>query len=222
MGWNGPAGEPEDQKRPFLDRLSLNNLWRVAVVAVLGLTAGFGGLDKADPKTPVALNDVYDNGPLQITPHSVFAICQTSNLDPMIMKALKYELKTYQMIALSATVKNTDKINVNLDDERKSSSPTYREIFTLTTPTEFKYYGDYIPDSGFGKLFSLPPGKTVDLLAVWGIPFARPGMRTGDKIGFRMNDLEWKPNSAGSEAWSIPKTDPSYGDVHTALRECDS
>lgn len=227
MVGEGPADEPNDgpdepQKRSFLDRFSLNNLWRVAVVALLGLTAGFGGLDQADPATPIELGNVYDNGPLQVTPRALFAVCPTSRLDPTITTRFKYEANTYQVIALSATVKNTDKINVNLDDERKSSSKAYREIFTLTTPSEFKYYGEYTPDSGPGKMYSLPPGKTVDLLAIWGVPFARPGIRPGDKVVIQLNDLEWKPDSAGSESWKIPKTHPSYGVLHTALSECNS
>lgn len=228
MEGNGPTHEPSDKpgesnKRPFLDRLSLNNLWRVAVVAALGLTAGFGGLDKADPATPVTLGDVYDNGPLRITPHSVFAVCPTSKLDPMIMKALKYEMRTRQIIALSATVTNTEKINVYLDDERSSKNPPLlREVFTLTQPTDFKYYGDYIPNSGFGKLNSLTPGKTVELFAIWGVPFARPAIRTGDQIAIRLGDIEWRPDSFGELAWRIPKARASYGELHTTLRVCDS
>lgn len=228
MAGDEPAGGPnnvpdEPQKRSFLNRFSLNNLWRVAVVGVLGLTAGFGGLDKADPATPVALGDVYDNGPLRITPHSVFAVCPTSKLDPMIMKTLKYEMRTRQMIALSATVTNTEKINVKLDDERSSKNPPLlREVFTLTRPTDFKYYGDYIPDSGFGKLNSLTPGKTVELFAVWGLPFARPAIQTGDQIAIRLSDIEWRADSFGELAWRIPKARASYGELHTTLQACDS
>lgn len=227
MPGDGPAGGPnnepdEPQKRSFLNRFSLNNLWRVAVVGVLGLTAGFGGLDQADPATPIELGNVYDNGPLRITPRAVFAICPASRLDPTMMRRFTYEASTYQLIALSATVKNTDKINVTLDDERKNSSTVYREIFTLTTPSEFKYYGEYASDSGSGKMYSLPPGKTVELLAIWGIPFIRPGIRPGDSIAIRLNDLEWKPDAAGSESWKPPKNHPSYGVLHTTLRECDS
>ncbi len=79
--------------------MSLARWQKTAVVALLAVTAAFGGLRDADHVTPVVLGQTYDNGALSITPASV-----------SVMSALPW-LATLtpecRFIVLDATIENT-------------------------------------------------------------------------------------------------------------------
>jgi hypothetical protein len=74
------VSQTEQQRRGVWRRLSLKQLRWVSVIAVLGVTAAFGGLQTADYKTPVSFGQTYDNGPLRITAHSVSLARQAAAL----------------------------------------------------------------------------------------------------------------------------------------------
>lgn len=75
--------------------------WRkTGVVAVLAVTAAFGGLQDADHVTPVALDSSYDTGGIVFTAHAVEV---TSTL-PWIRPTMTPECR---LVVLDATVENT-------------------------------------------------------------------------------------------------------------------
>lgn len=215
-----PHSDPPQPWQNFLNRFSLNNLGRLLVVVFLALTAGFGGLDRADPATPVALDQPYDNGPFNITVHAVGIICQHSRIGPQILFGLEYQTNEYQLFGLRATVTNTDKVDAPLDYSHKSDSPAVRELFTLIEPAEFKYMGNYLPESGPNGKYDVPPGKTTELLAIWGVPFRRPGLKSGLPVRIHINDIELFTNSAGDQIWRYPRPRAPYGDLRTTLGDC--
>jgi hypothetical protein len=94
----------EQQRRGVWRGLSLKQLRWVFVVAILGATAAFGGLQTADYKTPLSLGQTYDDGPLRITTHSVSLARQAAAL-PRLSPACRY-------LVLVATIENVAKDSV--------------------------------------------------------------------------------------------------------------
>lgn len=61
----------EEEFLSVWQRLSLKQLRWTLVALIMVITAAFGGLQTAHHVTPVSFGQVYDDGPLLITPHSV-------------------------------------------------------------------------------------------------------------------------------------------------------
>ncbi|MFA5708268.1 hypothetical protein [Mycolicibacterium sp.] len=91
-----PAGPP----KRLWQRMTLARWRKTGVVAVLAVTAAFGGLQDADHVTPVALDSSYDTGGIVFTAHAVEV---TSTL-PWIRSTLTADCR---FVVLDATVENT-------------------------------------------------------------------------------------------------------------------
>ncbi|MFD6195568.1 hypothetical protein ACFWE3_02575 [Mycobacteriaceae bacterium NPDC060252] len=211
MGGDDPgsnSGEPS--KRRFLDRVSLQNLQRAGLVAVLAATAAFGGLDTAEPMTAVAMGSTYFNGAYKITPHRVAELCDPSSLPIKGNMILEREAKNMRLFALFATVENTsDSGGIVLHNIK----PDPEDTFTLDRTGVVADLGAYGP---YGMLVGLPSGKTEDVTVVWGLPFGE--YQKNDTVTIRISDFErYKDLMSTVETW---RTARSYGQISTRIEGC--
>lgn len=214
---------PKDQG--FLDRLSLKNLRRAGIVALLGVTAGFGGLDTVEPMTPVSLGETYSNGPLEITPHRVTKVCGIRNPEVGVSTNATFRTRLQQadLFVMTATVKNTEDTSVpanrnNSDGEIdwSTASPTGRELFELDIPTEHFSQGTVDRDS-LGE--NIPAGATVDVVTIWGVPKGQ--LKPQQDVVIRINDFRYQQRlSAPVKEWYLDVANPSYGELHTHVSGC--
>ncbi|AKC40494.1 Uncharacterised protein [Mycolicibacterium phlei] len=211
MGGDDPVNESnEPENRRFLDRYSLKRLHQVAIVAVLATTAAFGGLETAEPMTPVALGSSYSNGVYTITPHRVAEICDPARLPTRNQLLLQKAAKERQLVGLFATVENTaDSSGVVLHDLK----PSNNAVFSLV--------GDDVRDEGaygpYGLVSVLQPGKVQDVIVVWGFPFGKA--HPGDDVTIKMSDFERAAGVANTvTTWGATG---HYGELRTTIGRCE-
>lgn len=92
--------QPAGPHKRLWQRMTLARWRKTGVVAVLAVTAAFGGLQDADHVTPVALDSGYDAGGIVFTAHSV----EVTNTLGWIRSTLTPECR---FVVLDATVENT-------------------------------------------------------------------------------------------------------------------
>lgn len=219
----------EPGERHFLDRFSIKNLWRAALVALLALTAGFGGLDAVSPATPMSLDKTYSNGPLRITPQRLARICGWENrqFDPSFNATIRTRTRdrTIEMIALQTTVENTTDIPVGLNQFNHSlnglrwhTDPDfYSDLISLDTgDTEYFSQGTVNRD---GIMESVPAGARITVWAVFG--FHANQLAQGDMMTVRFYDFVYEqPLRVPLREWTPDRKNRSYGELRTALTGC--
>lgn len=92
------VGPANSARRSAWQKVSLRQLQWILVIAVLALTALFGGLRSADHVTPLSLGETYDDGPLRITPGSVDVTGSVNGLPAPSLGCV--------LVVLDATVEN--------------------------------------------------------------------------------------------------------------------
>ncbi|MUM24287.1 hypothetical protein FZI91_21640 [Mycobacterium sp. CBMA271] len=191
----------------------------MALVSVLAVTAGFGGLDKGSAATQVTLGETYDNGMLQLTPRRFDGICDVEQLRRgtstySLEKALE---KSWRVIALYVTVENLGNEAVELGSAFKSKNAS-EAPFTLADAVEYEYFGAYRPSGRFNNVFAFPPGKKLDLTLYWGVApdkWDTPGTAT-----IRMYDLELREDVNGTVRIFHTTPIARYGNVSAAIQGC--
>lgn len=242
MEGEDPGENPgESKKRPFLDRFSLTNLWRVLVVAALGLTAGFGGLEKADPATPIVLGQTYDNGPLRITPISLRALCMPD--DSAFLQSQSRFVKrsgtTDTVIALDTKVQNRSDHDVPLDRRKDTrDEPVYEDvnrklfgsssveiydpssanIFELARPPQYTYGTGFLSTQMPNEVVG--PGITRSVTFFWGFP--RGALGDDGVAVIRIFHIEQREKSLGEMVWQHVEPRAPYGELRGTIRECSS
>ncbi len=163
--------------------------WRkTGLVAVLAVTAAFGGLEEADHVTPVALGATYDTGALVITPRSV----EVTTTLPWIMTTLAPECR---FVVLDATVTNTADEAAPMPTSVLLTG-TASDCTTTRDPgvTDAVVLAD-VPNNFAGALRvrhnqSVPiaePGFTEEMQLAWVVPDAE--LRQVSDLTFRLRDL---------------------------------
>ncbi|MDF2585209.1 MAG: hypothetical protein K0R33_3852 [Mycobacterium sp.] len=153
--------------RRVWDRLSLGHLRWIALVAILAVSAAFGGLDQAHHVKPLALGDTYTAGPLAVTAKSVTVVDYLPHLAELTPEC--------RYLVLAVTVRNTGAESVPLQPLSTADQPevTCRDfspaspsnVFELVVP-ESTYIGAF-RGSTFATVPVVEPGFTADYSVVW-------------------------------------------------------
>ncbi|MUM15354.1 hypothetical protein FZI91_05990 [Mycobacterium sp. CBMA271] len=220
MGGDGAAAEATQQRWQLLDRFSLTHLRRAAVIAVLVVTAAFGGLNQADIGTHISFGAPYENGPLVITPRSLRAVCDPSQV-PRTAAAVVKIVKTGQVIALNASIENTSMRTVPFDVPLRK--PNYRNtpdnIFELMSPpTSSNYAGVFAEQGPLTNADAISPGKSAEYTIIWTVPKSS----SGNEFHIRMHNTELATTKTGAPAylWRVAP-DGGYGDLRASAEGCD-
>ncbi|TDZ96200.1 hypothetical protein [Mycobacteroides salmoniphilum] len=211
MGGVEPTSESEKpEKGRSLDRFSMKRLHQVAIIAVLATTAAFGGLDQAEPMTPVELGSSYANGIYKITPRRVAQICDVSRLPTRNSTLLQKAAKNSILVGLFTTVENiSDSGRVVLHDVK----PNDEDVFDLIGVGDIRDEGAYGP---YGLVSGPQPGKELDVIVVWGFPFGKA--KPGDDIAIRISDFTEQHGLASTvTTWG---TTGKYGELRTKIGAC--
>lgn len=156
--------------RRVWDRLSLGHLRWIALVAVLAVSAGFGGLDRANHVKPSALGSTYTAGQLKVTPKSVTLIDYLAGFAELAPEC--------RYLVLAVSVENTGAESVPLQPLDVSIDPNAncQEFTPASTRNAFELQA---PKSNYLGVFRGPtlaavpvvePGFTSDYSVVWVVP----------------------------------------------------
>lgn len=156
--------------RRVLDRFALGNLQRIGAIGALLATAAFGGLDTAEPVTHLTWNKPFSNGPLRITPLSLEVVCDASQV-PQSAKSLVGFVKLDAVVALTATIENTEDKDIPLDrpvNEPKTMPRT--NIFDLSNSVSSNYSGMFTDGGPYIPSSRIIPGKVAKYTMIWTVP----------------------------------------------------
>lgn len=163
--------------------------WRKSgVVAVLAVTAAFGGLQDADHVTPVALDATYDTGAMVFTPHSV----EVASSVPWVRKPLPAECR---FVVLDATVENTagaaaplptaiPVVGASVDCERANDPGVTDAVVLAGLPNMFAG-ALRVRDNQMVPLTE--PGFTEDLRLTWVVPTS--DLRQSLELTFKFRNM---------------------------------
>lgn len=153
--------------RRVWDRLSLGHLRWIALVTILAVSAAFGGLDRANHVTPLALGSTYTAGPLKITPESVTLVDYLPPLSELAPGC--------SYLVLAVTVENTGAESVPLQPLDTSTDPeancrdfapaSPRNAFELVSPSS--HYVGAFRGSTLAAVPVVEPGFTSAYSVVW-------------------------------------------------------
>lgn len=159
---------PKPWWRRRWDALSLTHLAWAAVILVLGVSAAFGGLDRADHVERTALGETYDNGPFQVTPRAVTVIDALPGLPelPPQCRYLVLDVAIENVADEAVPVQLNPVVAVDLGCEPPSSRGSV--AFDLASPAGV-YVGAYR-----GRVERpvnvVEPGLVHDYAVVWTVP----------------------------------------------------
>ncbi|CAJ1509142.1 hypothetical protein [[Mycobacterium] burgundiense] len=151
--------QPAEPRKRLWQRMTLARWRKTGVVALLAVTAAFGGLREADHVTPVALESRYDAGPLAITGHSV----EVASGVPWLRIDLAPECR---FVVLDATITNNADGAAPIAEQRfLSGNADDCRDFGAPAPTDAVLLAN-LPNRYAGS-FRVRDGQTV--------PIAEPG-----------------------------------------------
>lgn len=167
--------------REQLQRIQLKRLWQVATVVVLGVAAGFGGLEQASTAKPIELDQAYTNGPLRITPHAVVEKCGQGEVPFVFAHVIA---KGKSIIGLRATIESLVNEDLKFDQNNRDG------MFGLEGGAEDSFMG-IVPKGEREPVKDIAAGTTVDADILWQIPPEWPA--DSHPVIINIYDLEERP-----------------------------
>ncbi|MUM15350.1 hypothetical protein FZI91_05970 [Mycobacterium sp. CBMA271] len=214
--------EPAQAKRGRFDRFSLSSLWQVLLVTVLGLTAGFGGLETVEPRTPLAVGETYDSGPFEVTVRGARLVCAATDLPPELKFSVESLLKDTDMIALTADIVSTEDLPVPFDSgfyPKRPGQESSLTTFQLQNPSFLSYEGGYRYDSLAGQVGMLGPGKKLSAIMLWTV--ARGSAKAGMRAVFRVYQTAQREMFIqATTTWGRDGNTPAFGEIELELGGC--
>lgn len=206
--------QPAEPRKRLWQRMTLARWRKTGVVALLAVTAAFGGLREADRVTPVALGSSYATGALVITAHSV----EVASSLPWVRRPLAPECR---FVVLDAVVTNSV----------EAAAPIAGQRVMTGTATDCQDFRD--PGSTDAVLLANLPHHFVGSLRVRDtqvVPYAEPGftekmqlvwvVSTADLAGVSELKFDFRNMSFGYSTFRIARQwfadDDHYGELTVA------